>query len=310
MRNSLIIITTFFFLYSCQTKTAKTTENDTASENTSRVAYFRAGNVHYYADDSSKISTIQNVTNPNFSPDGSELAYTESYDNDNKKAAADNRRIAVLNLNTNDKKIIKNNSPQCYGPVWSPDGSQLAFNVFDQDHWAIGVVDKSNTYRLIRPDSKTDYYGLSWTSDSKTILMHDFTTLFFIDTTNTVKRQLAIKEVTSDKSISSSTKFTLTDDNRFLIFNAENTNVSVCKEKNTPVYPVDALYKYDLQKKTITQLTPNDMYGYGYTIVNDIIYFSTTVKCGTNQPSIYTCDLSGKNINEFLKNATDVSVSK
>src|ERR1700748_1967166 len=77
---------------------------------------------------------------PSLSPDGRKITYTAT----NK---AGNRFIAVRDLNTKKKTILNTTSNNGYGPVWSPNGRFIAYNVFNaqKSEWAIAVIDSGNT---------------------------------------------------------------------------------------------------------------------------------------------------------------------
>jgi hypothetical protein len=266
------------------------------------------GESYYYTLNRKQLLPVEGGHDLNISPDGWFLAYTEDYKNEKPNAAASNRHIAILNLKTGAKKIINFPSQQCYGPVWNNDGSLLAFNGFINGKWNVVLSNKEKAIKTLRPE--IDCYSISWTADNKSILTHNLDTLFIIDTFNTFKSKIAIKDIISPSNISSSTTFTLTPDNRYLIFNANNNHATFCTENEYHSENPYAIFKYDIRDKKLIELTPDDLFCGDYTIVDDLIYFTASPKCDNHQSNIYSISLTGQNLKQFLKNAKGITLTK
>ncbi|HEX7516829.1 MAG TPA: hypothetical protein VF345_06025 [Chthoniobacterales bacterium] len=92
------------------------------------------------------------------------------------------RHIAVADL-ANKKvtvfgKIIP--SDNCYGPLWSPDGKQILFNIFVNADWQLGLIDADGReFRYLKKEAtKSDpHYSACWSPDGRSIYVHDFQTL-------------------------------------------------------------------------------------------------------------------------------------
>ena len=307
MKHSTIIVLILLFC-SCKTKPKENVYIPDIANFSTNLAFSNQGKIYYYTIDKKQLSIINDGYDPNISPDGCYLAYTDYYKSENQNAAGSNRRIAILNLKNGIKKIIAFPSEQCYGPVWSNDGTQLAFCVFVNGKWNIALSVNDKVIKILSPEF--DCNSISWTADNKSILTHTLDTIFIIDTSNIIKSKIAITEISNSINRSSAVTFTMTTDNRYLIFNASNNNASFCTENEYHTDNPYAIFKYDLKGRKLTKLTPNDLFCGDYTVIDDLVYFSASPKCNSHQPNIYSISLTGQNIKEFLKNATGISLTK
>jgi Tol biopolymer transport system component len=267
----------------------------------SNIAFFNEGNIYYYVSNTKKQFIIHNSSNPNISPNGTELAFTESIE----KQANSGRRVSVLNIVNGIKITIPCKSEQVYGAVWSHKGNKLALNVMMNDRWKVGVVENKKDIMVLDAKSSNNYHNVSWGQDDSYVLTHTLDTLFFIDISGIVKRKIPIKEFNA----SSGTIFTLTKDERFIIFNARNLEATFCNDNEYRANVPDAIFKYDLELNKLVRLTPNDFFCGNYQIIDDIIYFDASLKCNKHRYKIYKMNLEGKGVIEILDNAHKISIS-
>jgi len=81
-----------------------------------------------------------NGNGASLSPDGTRIAYTD-------EGAPDHvRRIGVFDLEAGKVSILDTGCHNCYGPMWSPDGSHLVYNAMIGKEWGIKCVDKENKH--------------------------------------------------------------------------------------------------------------------------------------------------------------------
>ena len=86
---------------------------------------------------------------PEISPDGTRVAFNT--DEDSKTRPGPERHIAIADLGTGKVRILKEiPSDNCFGPVWSPDGSKLAFSIMAEKEWHLGLVNADGYgFRLV-----------------------------------------------------------------------------------------------------------------------------------------------------------------
>lgn len=186
---------------------------------------------------------------PALSPDGATLAF--SVDNLEGSDRDMSRQIKLLDLGTGKITGLPALARYlCYGGVWSPDGSKLAFNIMVDKQWEVGISDEAHQLQVpTKSISKNlGVYLSGWTSDSKTITCHDLDKVYQVDLNGSVVKTVATSEVVDDISfISSATTFLLSGDGRYLLFDTETQP----GESRMPM-----LWVYDLQLKKRTRISP------------------------------------------------------
>ena len=119
--------------------------------------------------------TATNLTNtpntyeccPEFSPDGTKIAFTNSGNTDgNPKTPDDENEIWVMNANGSGQQQLIQNTAQDVGPTWSPSGNQIAWANVDT-----GVIWTMNAdgFNPVPVTGAGGYYAPSWSPDGTRI---------------------------------------------------------------------------------------------------------------------------------------------
>src|SRR5215468_6525272 len=109
----------------------------TAADTTQRkISYEQHENIFVADADGTHQKRIATGALPEISPDGTRVAFnTEA---DSKTRPGPERHIAVVDVATRKVTILKDiPSDNCFGPVWSPDGSKLAFSIMADKEWQL-----------------------------------------------------------------------------------------------------------------------------------------------------------------------------
>jgi Tol biopolymer transport system component len=111
-----------------------------------------------------RLTDHERATDPHFAPDGKRIVYAVH------QGARSN--LAVLNIQTGEKQIITNfpHWTEVFTPHWSPDGSQIAFSIWDnQGLRDICTIKPDGTgFRRLTQDATDDRYPV-WSPDGRRI---------------------------------------------------------------------------------------------------------------------------------------------
>jgi Tol biopolymer transport system component len=302
MKIIVVLVSLMFSSIACKTKNTIVFDKIPPKDSISVYAFLREGK-SYYTTDGKNLTLINNAYDLNISTTGKYLAYTDYYKS--KGTNTSRRRIVILDLKTGSKSIINFPSEECYGPVWSNNDSLLAFRAMVNNRWSIVVSTKEKVVKVL--GNNLDCSSLSWTADNRSIVTSNLDTVFIIDTSNIVTWKIPAKNLT--RSVSSNINFIVVGDRQSLIFNAENYSAPSCDKKQYMVELPYAIFKYDIQDKKLTQLTPDGLFCGDYCISNNLLYFTANKNC-SEQNNIYSMTLTGQNLKEFLVNASNIALPK
>ena len=120
---------------------------------------------------------------PEISPDGTHVEFnTEA---DAKTRPGPERHIGVADLSNGKVTVLKDiPSDNCFGPVWSPDGSKLTFFIMAEKEWHLGLVNADGSgFRFVKnAELKSEAFGApEWAPDGKSIFCHDLDNIYQID---------------------------------------------------------------------------------------------------------------------------------
>lgn len=229
---------------------------------------------------------------PYISPNGTELAFTDEIKNGN-------RRICIINLATNNLKVLNINSTQCFGSIWSPDGKYIAVHVLQNRKWKVVIVDVLNNKQInITRNIMGDTFSPSWTHDSKGILIHDMNTIFQIDLNGNIIKKYKIKGF----GTSSSDKCIMTADNQNIIY---ETLVSEPSPKEFQGV-VNVIFIYNIKNNKSNRLTPAG-FSCDTIFLEGIKVFFNSFNPKSKSFDIYSVYLNGKNFKLEFKGCRNLT---
>jgi len=240
-----------------------------------------------------------NGTDACLSPDGTRIAYTDM-------GAADHvRRIGVFDLEAGKVTLMDTACHNCYGPVWSPDGTYIAYNAMLGYEWGIKCVDKDNLHPWKVAEDPDGLGGLSsptWSADSRKIAVENSAAVFIYDLDGNVLRSIPFEQI--DRAISSASMFNLTGRGHKLVFwgtvGADSTPAAAAPA---------AVFVYDLATSRMNRISPK-----GYDCWRPVIKGDTIFCRGRHGNSLkentYRMDMDGGNFKLAYKDKIDISFAQ
>ncbi|MGN7987228.1 TolB family protein [Pedobacter sp. 22226] len=269
----------------------KSTENDdkavldtvSLSNKNFALAYQDGDKIVATSIDTMKQISFGGATDPAISPDGNKLAYTLS-------DSAGNRSVWIADLENKSQGKLQVNGNNYYGAVWSADGNNIAFSVFNnQSIWKIGVIKADNSgYVMLDSTSKINAFGPNWKNE-KEIIAHDIDNLYTFNLSGKLIDTKSIKGLIGNAYyISSSNNFFYSKDGKKLIFNASNGEVLDGLHDRA-----EAVYILDIASKKVAPISPKGVHApFLFVTADDRIFYSGEEKPYTRS-KIYVADLNG-----------------
>jgi TolB protein len=147
-----------------------------------KIAYDRGGKIFVADVDSTHSKKIADGAWPEISPDGTRVAFNT--EGDAKTRPGPERHIAIADVATGKVTAVPNiPSDNCFDPVWSPDGKQLAFSIMSDNAWHLGMVNADGSgFRFVKnAELRPEAFGApEWARDGKSIFCHDLDNIYHI----------------------------------------------------------------------------------------------------------------------------------
>jgi TolB protein len=324
MKHIPILLLSMFLFASCGSRKAPETPADDstarpAAEQAQRppeqrvIVFLREGDIWAARADGTAPRKIVNGCDPEVSPDGYSVAFTEY-------GRSGARFIAVADLATGTvRRMSTVPGENSYGPRWSPDGRRLAFHHYVQNKWRIGVIDTGDAHftLLNAPVPDTPFMTLSslcWGRQGTSMLCQDLASLYEFDLQGQLRQSMPLGALlgadTLDYDFSSANCFILSPDDKLLICDADKGETFTA-----------SVFLFDREAKRGRMLTPANYHAHAPAWLVDgrtIVFsgFELTKKNRqrvlSDQPvetSIYAIDLDGGNLKELIRNGETPSVS-
>jgi len=285
------------------TTAADSLHSDQSSAQQQRVVFTRDTNVWIVNVDGTGSRMLVPGADPCISPDGSKLAFTMEPPGINTLR----RYIAVMEISTGGTKAYKNlPSDNSFGPVWSPDGSQILFETFVDNHWRVAAIsaDGSGFQFLKLPPRDAGWFSLCWAPDGKSIFCQDLQTICRFGLEGELIASWPIAKIFPEADLDSSEHLSVSRDGGKLIMDVGMENGESMKNFNGPP---PAIWLFEMESGKTKRLTPKGSYAYSPCWLNDTEYLFVDVD--KKETSIYRAPVAGGPRKLVVRNGTEQSVS-
>jgi len=271
-----------------------------------RLVFERDGVVYVANLDGTAEKKVADGACPNPSPDGKRVAFNTETPN------SPERHIAIADLATGKVTMLPGiPSKNCYGPVWSPDGSALIFHAMTEHDWQLGLVDADGGhFRYFEPKTKVGAASLNsiaWTPDSQSFYAQDLETLFHFTLDGTLVDKRDANKIIPRGSFSSAQQFTVLPDGHTLLLDADMDEKVTRKDWDGPP---PAIWTFDLASGKATRVTPKGSFAWMPCWVSEGEIICSAQPEKAKQSSLYRLSMDGKKRVLVVKNANFPSVSR
>jgi len=188
-----------------------------------KIAYERGEGIFVADLDGSRPKKIAEGALPEISPEGTRIAFNAVADA--KTRPGPERHIAIADVASGKVTILKNiPSDNCLGPVWSPDGSKLAFSIMADNAWQLGLVNADGSgFRFVKnAELRSEAFGApEWARDGKSIFCHDLDNIYQIDLDGNVLKKWELSKILSDASMNGGDRLSISPDGNTLLMDVD-----------------------------------------------------------------------------------------
>src|SRR6266480_3907306 len=273
-----------------------------------KIAYEHRDNIFVADADGSHAKKIAAGSLPDISPDATRLAFNTN--EDSKTRPGPERHIAIADLASGKLTILKDiPSDNCFGPVWSPDGSKLAFSIMADKEWHLGLVNADGSdFRFVKNAGlKNDAFGApEWARDGKSIFCHDLDNIYQIDLDGNVLKKWELSKILTDASMNGSDRLSVSPDGKVLLMDVD---CGTEHERKNWDGPQPAIEKFDIASEKAVRVTGKDDFVWEPFWLSNEEFLCILQKENENEPSLYRMPITGKNPKLLAKHARTPSVS-
>ena len=273
-----------------------------------KIAYEHRDNIFVADTDGTHQKKIAAGASPEISQDGTRVAFNTVADS--KTRPGPERHIAVADVASGKVTVLKDiPSDNCFGPVWSPDGSKLAFSIMAEKEWHLGLVNADGSgFRFVKNAGlKSEAFGApEWARDGKSIFCHDLDNIYQIDLDGNVLKKWELAKILTDASMNGGDRFSVSPDGKALLMDVDCGSEH---ERKNWDGPQPAIEKLDLSADKAVRVTGKDDFVWEPFWLTGDKFLCIMQKEKENEPSIYRMDLNGKNAKPLVKHARTPSVS-
>jgi TolB protein len=273
-----------------------------------KIAYEHRENIFVADIDGTHRKKIAAGASPEISPDGTRVAFNTVADS--KTRPGPERHIAVADASNGKVTVLKDiPSDNCFGPVWSPDGSKLAFSIMAAKEWHLGLVTADGSgFRFVKNAGlKSEAFGApEWARDGKSIFCHDLENIYQIDLDGNILKKWELSKILTDASMNGGDRLSISPDGKTLLMDVD---CGAEHERKNWDGPQPAIEKFDLAGDKAVRITGKDDFVWEPFWLTSDEFLCIMQKENENEPSIYRISLDGKNAKLLVKHARTPSAS-
>lgn len=273
-----------------------------------RVAFERGPDVWVANLDGTGAKKIARGAQPDISTDGGRVAFNTDIDN----VKTLNRRIAFADAATGKATVFKKEIPSdnCQHAVWSPDGSQILFNLYVESDWQLGLIDADGSgFRYVKKATSrnSSYWSACWAPDGKSVYVQDLEKISKLGLDGAELKTWDLHALFPAAGMTSSSRMAVSPDGNTLLLDLEVDEEVKRKDWDGPP---PSVWTLDLTAGKVTRLTPKGFFGWNGSWLNgdEILFVSQGDK--EKQPSLYRMSRQGENRKQVIKNANAPSASR
>jgi TolB protein len=273
-----------------------------------KIAYERGEKIFVADVDGTHSKKVADGALPEISPDGTHVTFNT--EGDAKNRPGPERHIAIADVATSRVTVLPNiPSDNCFGPVWSPDGKQLAFSIMADKAWQLGLVNADGSgFRFLKnAELRPEAFGApEWARDGKSIFCHDLDNIYQIDLDGNVLKKWELAKILTDASMNGGDRLSVSPDGKALLMDVD---CGAEHERKDWDGPQPAIERLDLTADKAVRVTGKDDYVWEPFWLNANEFLCIIQKEKEKQPSIYRMTLDGKNPKLLVKHARTPSAS-
>jgi TolB protein len=274
-----------------------------------KIAYEQDGNIFVADLDGTHAKKITIGAWPKISSDGKWIAFNTE-DHSKTRRPSLERHIAVAEIVSGKVTTVKGiPSDNCFGPTWSPDGSQLIFSIMADNRWQLGLINVDGTsFRfLTHSDStNTETFEPAWAPDRKSFFCHDLNLIYQIDLDGKLLKQWEVAKILTDATMNSGNRLCVSPDGKTLLMDVD---LNAEHERKNWDGPQPAIYKLDIDSEKAIRITGKDDFVWDGFWLSDNEFLCVIQKENEKEPSIYRMPIDGKNPKLVVKHARTPTAS-
>lgn len=237
---------------------------------------------------------------PAVSPDGRRVAFNTV----EKNGTTYDRHIAVASVADGKTTVFKDvPSTNSYYPVWTRDGSWIAFTLRRDQVWDLARIKPDGTgFAIIRKGAEKEvtFYSPCWSADGLSLFCQDMTNIYRLNLDGSIAEKWKIHDIIPNGDMSGDSRISVSPDGKKLLLSIEMGEEHHRKDWDGPP---PALWSFDLASHKAARLTGKNLFAWdGCWLDNDSVLFLSS-KAGEKEPSLYSMAIKGSELKKLAPDA-------